>query len=76
MANALMSWQNFSMMSEFITDMGRIKHRRETGLRPVNQRRMAKAIRRAMGTGILLPGTYRHPELLKSELREPQQRQQ
>ena len=44
--------------------MGRIKHRSETGLRPVNQRRVAKAIRRAVGIG-LLPSTHKHPELLK-----------
>ena len=58
--------QNFSIMSEFVTDMGRIKHRNETGLRPVNQRRMAKAIRRAIGVG-LMPGVHRHPELLRME---------
>ena len=46
--------------------MGRIKHGNETGLRPVNQRRMAKAIRRAMGIG-LVPGVHRHPEILSRE---------
>ena len=60
--------QNFSVMSEFISDMGRIKHRNETGLRPVNQRRMAKAVRRAMGIG-LMPGVHRHPEILNIERR-------
>ena len=58
--------QNFSMMSEYMTEMGRIKHSRETSLRPVNQRRMAKAIRRAIGIG-LMPGVHRHPEILKME---------
>lgn len=58
--------KNFSIMSEYITDMGRIKHSNETGLRPVNQRKMAKAIRRAMGMG-LMPGVHRHPMLLKHE---------
>lgn len=53
-------------MSEYVTDMGRIKHRSETGLRPVNQRRMAKAIRRAIGMG-LIPGVHRHPEILRAE---------
>jgi small subunit ribosomal protein S18 len=61
--------QNFSMMSEYMTDMGRIKHRRETSLRPVNQRRMAKAIRRAIGTG-LMPGVHRHPEILRLEKKD------
>lgn len=50
-----------------MTDMGRIKHRNETGLRPVNQRRMAKAIRRAIGMG-LMPGVHRHPEILRMEM--------
>lgn len=35
----------------------------ETGLSPVNQRKMAKAIRRAIGLG-LHPSVHRHPELL------------
>lgn len=55
------------MMSEYMSDMGRIKHSNETGLRPVNQRKMAKAIRRAIGTG-LMPGVHRHPEILRIEM--------
>ncbi|RKF55585.1 putative 37s ribosomal protein [Golovinomyces cichoracearum] len=58
--------QNFSMMSEWITPMGRIKSRKETALRPVNQRRLAKAIRRSIGIGIM-PSVYRHPEILYKE---------
>ena len=58
-------YKNFAMMAEYVSEMGRIKHRNETGLRPVNQRRMAKAIRRAIGTG-LMPSVYRHPELLRT----------
>lgn len=58
--------QNFSMMSEYMTEMGRIRHSNETGLRPVNQRRMAKAVRRAIGLG-LMPSVHRHPEILKEE---------
>jgi small subunit ribosomal protein S18 len=61
--------QNFSIMSEYITEMGRIKPRSETGLRPVNQRKIAKAIRRAKGLG-LMPGIYRHPEILLLERQE------
>jgi small subunit ribosomal protein S18 len=49
-------------MSEYMTQMGRIKHISETGLRPVNQRKMAKAIRRAIGIG-LIPSTHAHPEM-------------
>ena len=54
------------MMSEYVTEMGRIKHNRDTGLRPVNQRRMAKAVRRAIGLG-LMSSVHRHPEILDLE---------
>ena len=46
--------------------MGRIKHSLDTGLRPVNQRKMAKAVRRAVGLGIY-PSVYIHPEILRSK---------
>ena len=52
------------MMSEYMSEMGRIKHSRETGLRPVNQRKIAKAIRRAIGLG-LMPSVHRHPLVMK-----------
>jgi ribosomal protein S18 len=58
--------QNFSIMSEYVTEMGKIKHSRETGLRPRNQRKMAKAVRRAIGLG-LIPSVYRHPQVLMME---------
>lgn len=51
-------------MGEYMTEMGRIRHSRETGLRAVNQRKVAKAIRRAIGVG-LMPSVHRHPELIK-----------
>ena len=51
------------MISEFMTPHGRIKRSAETGLRPVNQRKMAKAIRRAIGLG-LHPSVHHHPEIL------------
>lgn len=53
-------------MSEYMTSMGRIKHSSQTGLRPVNQRKIAKAIRRAIGLG-LMPSVHRHPEILAAE---------
>lgn len=53
-------------MWEYMAPMGRIKHRKETGLRPVNQRRLAKAIRRAVGMG-LIPSVHRHPEVLEAD---------
>ncbi|KKK21952.1 hypothetical protein P175DRAFT_0502307 [Aspergillus ochraceoroseus IBT 24754] len=64
--NPLDVYKNFSILSEYITPMGRIKHRKETGLRPANQRKIAKAIRRAIGLG-LMPSVHRHPEILAAE---------
>ncbi|KAI9788906.1 MAG: hypothetical protein M1816_006471 [Peltula sp. TS41687] len=61
--NPLMEYKNFAMMSEFMTEAGRIKHSSETGLRAVNQRKIAKAIRRAVGLG-LMPSVHHHPEIL------------
>lgn len=51
------------MIAEHITSHGRIEHSKVTGLRPVNQRKMAKAIRRAVGMG-LHPSVHLHPEIL------------
>ncbi len=62
-------FKNFSMMTEFMSSMGRIRHRRDTGLRGVNQRRVAKAVRRAVGMG-LLPSVHKHPEMLEREAEE------
>lgn len=56
--------QNFTIMSEYVSETGRIKHSQETGLRPKNQRKIAKAIRRAIGLG-LVPSVHRHPLVLK-----------
>ena len=62
----LISPQNFSIMSEYMTSMGRIKPRSHTGLRPVNQRKIAKSIRRAIAFG-LMPSVHKHPEILAIE---------
>lgn len=62
--NPIKEYKNFKMMSEFVTEMGRIRHSRDTGFRGVNQRKMAKAVRRAHGLG-LLPSVHRHPELFQ-----------
>jgi small subunit ribosomal protein S18 len=56
--------QNFTIMSEYMTETGRIKPAKTTGLRPKNQRKIAKAIRRAIGLG-LMPSVHRHPLVLK-----------
>lgn len=53
--------------------MGRIRHSSETGLRPVNQRKISKAIRRAVSLG-LMPSVHRHPEILAAEARSKMQR--
>lgn len=55
-------------MSEYMTPMGRIKHRNQTGLRPVNQRKLAKAIRRSIAVG-LMPSVHKHPAILAEEAR-------
>ncbi|KAI0108431.1 ribosomal protein S18 [Daldinia grandis] len=59
-------YRNFSVISEYTTAHGRIKRAVDTGLRPVNQRKMAKAVRRAIGLGIH-PSVHHHPELLIRE---------
>ena len=65
-------YRNFAVMSEYVTEMGRIKHSKVTGLRWTNQRKIAKAIRRAIGLG-LMPSVHRHPEVLRVELRRSNQ---
>ncbi|KAI9647781.1 hypothetical protein NHQ30_004169 [Ciborinia camelliae] len=60
---AMGSYKNFSIMSEYVTPMGRIRGSKETGLRPVNQRKIARAIRRSIGLG-MMPSVHRHPEVL------------
>ncbi|KAF2008523.1 ribosomal protein S18 [Aaosphaeria arxii CBS 175.79] len=62
--NPINEYKNFTMMSEYMSEMGRIKHSKLTGLRPVNQRKVAKAVRRAIGLG-LMPSVHRHPLVLK-----------
>ncbi|KAL1310995.1 hypothetical protein AAFC00_001215 [Neodothiora populina] len=66
--NPMDHYKNFAMMSEYMTETGRIKHSRDTGLRPVNQRRLAKAVRRAIGLG-LMPSVHKHPEILDMQRR-------
>ncbi|MCJ1406063.1 hypothetical protein MMC19_000128 [Ptychographa xylographoides] len=61
-------YMNYSVMGEFMTTMGRIKHPRDTGLRRVNQRRIARAIRRGVGMG-WIPSVHVHPEMLRRGMR-------
>lgn len=58
--------QNFSLIQEFTNSSGQIRHNRETALRPVNQRKVAKMIRRIQGMG-LYPTLHDHPELIRSD---------
>lgn len=62
--NPITEYKNFTLMSEYMTEMGRIKHSKETGLRPKNQRKIARAIRRAIGLG-LMPSVHRHPLVMR-----------
>ncbi|KAK6345262.1 hypothetical protein TWF718_007187 [Orbilia javanica] len=68
--NPISYYKNFNLLKDFMTSAGRIKHRSITGLSNTNQRRVSKAIRRAIGIG-LMPSVYRHPTLLLNEQRLP-----
>ncbi|EPY49855.1 ribosomal protein subunit S18 [Schizosaccharomyces cryophilus OY26] len=46
-------WKNPVVLSSFITDLGRIKPRADTGLSAKNQRLVSRAIRRARAVGVL-----------------------
>ncbi|RKP22398.1 ribosomal protein S18, partial [Syncephalis pseudoplumigaleata] len=54
----LHEFKNVPLLSRFVTEMGRIRPRSETGLSTKNQRRLSKAIKRARAMG-LMPFTYR-----------------
>ncbi|KAF3919936.1 hypothetical protein AA313_de0203227 [Arthrobotrys entomopaga] len=66
--NPLAHYKNFNLLKDFMTSAGRIKHRTLTNLSNRNQRKMSKAIRRAIGIG-LLPSVHRHPSILATEQR-------
>lgn len=58
--------QNFSLVQEFTSSSGQILHSSVTGLRPVNQRKIAKMIRRVQGMGIY-PTIHDHPEMIRAD---------
>jgi len=60
-------YKNMPLMSQFVTSTGRIQHSKITGLKPKNQRKMAKAVRRAIGCG-LIPSVHKHPEVIARDL--------
>ncbi|KAJ1929360.1 hypothetical protein IWQ60_001223 [Tieghemiomyces parasiticus] len=56
--NPLDHYKDANLLSQYVTVMGRIKPRSQTGLTNKNQRLVAKAIRRARSFG-LMPITYK-----------------
>jgi len=61
--NPVDNYRNFALVSDFISPMGKILHSRDTHLRPVNQRKVAKMVRRAIGMGIH-PSVHKHPNII------------
>lgn len=57
-------YKNFSLVQEFTTSSGQILHSAATRLRPVNQRKVAKMVRRVQGMG-LYPTIHDHPEMMR-----------
>ncbi|KAG5949266.1 hypothetical protein E4U60_006857 [Claviceps pazoutovae] len=57
-------YKNFALLQEFTNAAGQVLPSSATGLRPVNQRKVAKMIRRAQGMGIY-PTVHEHPELIR-----------
>ncbi|KAI8871417.1 37S ribosomal protein S18, partial [Ramicandelaber brevisporus] len=62
--NPLHEYKYVSLLSQYVTDMGRIISREKTGLTKINQRRVSKAIRRARAFG-LMPVTYKSPVMFE-----------
>jgi small subunit ribosomal protein S18 len=58
--------KNFSLIDYFTSSSGMINHSNLTRLRPVNQRKVAKMIRRVQGMGIY-PSVHAHPEMLREQ---------
>ncbi|TPX71563.1 hypothetical protein CcCBS67573_g06176 [Chytriomyces confervae] len=56
--NPMDMYKNTRLLSDFVTEIGHIKPRTETGLSIVNQKRLSKAIKRAQSMG-LMPYTYK-----------------
>ncbi|KAI9593483.1 hypothetical protein BDF19DRAFT_447897 [Syncephalis fuscata] len=69
--NPLLEYKNVALLSRFVTEMGRIRPRTETGLSGVNQRRLSKAIKRSRAMG-LMPFTYRPSFAFMQENRGPE----
>lgn len=71
--NPLDMYKNFSLIEHFTTPSGMINHSKLTRLRPVNQRKVAKMVRRVQGMG-LYPTVHAHPEMLRDQFFSSRQR--
>lgn len=63
-------YKSYNLLGEYITDLGRIRPREQTGLSAKNQRALAKSVRRARALS-LLPSTSKHPLKDASSARMP-----
>ncbi|KAI9251984.1 ribosomal protein S18 [Sporodiniella umbellata] len=49
----LHEYKNYKLLSKFVSDMGKILPREQTGLTAKNQRKLAKAVKRARAMGLM-----------------------
>ncbi|KAI8582850.1 hypothetical protein K450DRAFT_225105 [Umbelopsis ramanniana AG] len=49
----LKEYKNFNLLSNFVSDIGKILPRTQTGITAKNQRKLAKAIKRARAMGLM-----------------------
>ncbi|KAG1049503.1 hypothetical protein G6F43_008169 [Rhizopus delemar] len=49
----LQEYKNYKLLSNFVSDMGKILPREQTGLTAKNQRKLAKAVKRARAMGLM-----------------------
>jgi small subunit ribosomal protein S18 len=54
-------WKDPNLLSRFVTERGKIVPRRVSGVTSANQRKLAKAIKRARHMGLLPYGGHRAP---------------
>ncbi|KAF9021480.1 hypothetical protein BGZ52_001680, partial [Haplosporangium bisporale] len=58
--NPIVEYKNATLLSHYITPLGRLMSREQTGLSAKNQRRVTKAVRRARAMCILSPTAKLH----------------
>ncbi|KAG0241362.1 ribosomal protein S18-domain-containing protein [Mortierella sp. GBAus27b] len=58
--NPLVEYKNPSLLSHYITPLGRLMSREQTGLSAKNQRRLSRAVRRARALCIISPTAKLH----------------